>query len=205
MSSSYDPRTFSEDHLIEATGLLGWLGRSRKNKILNFLSPRKLNSVLDVGCGYGEILESLETPLKVGVDINLEALKEAKKRCPSSIFILCDIERLPFRPGVFDGVVCTEVLEHVDSPKVLADEIARVTRKGGYFCLTVPNEMITTLGRFLLGKRPCKTPAHKSAFTWRSFKKLFSFPLAAWDHVPFKFLPFLCSTNLVALFQKHKQ
>lgn len=45
---------------------------------------------------------------------------------------------LPFRDGVFDSVLCTEVLEHVPDPARLVDEAARVLRPGGCLVLTTP-------------------------------------------------------------------
>jgi 2-polyprenyl-3-methyl-5-hydroxy-6-metoxy-1,4-benzoquinol methylase len=112
------------------------------------------------------------------------------------------VEKLPFKAQVFDCVVCTEVLEHVDSPERLSAELVRVTRTAGRLCLTVPNELITTLGRFLLRKSPYKSPAHKTVFSWARLRRLFPLILLRRTHVPFGFLPFLISTNLVALFGK---
>jgi len=47
-------------------------------------------------------------------------------------------ERLPFRDGVFDAVVCSEVIEHVEDPAALVGEIHRVLRSGGHLLLTSP-------------------------------------------------------------------
>lgn len=46
---------------------------------------------------------------------------------------------LPFEPGGFDLVACTQVLEHIEDDDRAADELARVTRPGGYLLLTVPH------------------------------------------------------------------
>ena len=45
---------------------------------------------------------------------------------------------LPFQNDVFDGVVCTEVLEHVPSPDDLLREIARVVKPNGIAIFTMP-------------------------------------------------------------------
>jgi SAM-dependent methyltransferase len=47
--------------------------------------------------------------------------------------------RLPFADASFDGVVSSEVLEHLEDPHHLARECARILRPGGMFVLTTPN------------------------------------------------------------------
>lgn len=47
-------------------------------------------------------------------------------------------EVMPFRDGVFDAVICLNVLEHVKDPFRAAREIARVLRPGGKLYCVVP-------------------------------------------------------------------
>lgn len=46
---------------------------------------------------------------------------------------------IPFEPGKFDLVACTQVIEHIEDDDRAADELVRVTRPGGYLLLTVPH------------------------------------------------------------------
>lgn len=46
---------------------------------------------------------------------------------------------LPFRSQVFDGAVCTEVIEHVPGGEALLTELARVLKTGGRLVVTVPS------------------------------------------------------------------
>ena len=48
------------------------------------------------------------------------------------------LEKLPFRDGAFDAVVCTQVLEHMEWPRECVAEFHRVLRPGGTFYATVP-------------------------------------------------------------------
>ena len=57
---------------------------------------------------------------------------------PLAIDVAGDIHHLPFQDGVADGVICKEVLEHVDNPFQAVEEIYRVIRPGGLLFLTVP-------------------------------------------------------------------
>ena len=45
---------------------------------------------------------------------------------------------LPFAADVFDGAICTEVLEHVPDPSLLLRELHRVIRPGGTAVLSIP-------------------------------------------------------------------
>jgi ubiquinone/menaquinone biosynthesis C-methylase UbiE len=205
-TAAYDPRSYAEDHVFDAPGLLGWLTRRRKALVMSFLNgaistPARAR-ILDVGCGYGDMLVESTARTRVGVDVNLDALRHAAGRARAVHFALGAVEQLPFKSGSFDGVICSEVLEHLDEPQRLAREIERITRPGGSICITVPNEMITTVGRFVLGKRPAKSPAHKQDFTPRTVAALFSQPPVRQQLTPFSALPFSLATNVVMLFTK---
>lgn len=203
-TDSYDPRTFVEAHVFEAGGLLGWLTRRRKAAVLAFLrrglSRREAPRILDIGCGYGDMLAEAFGAMRVGVDVNVEALSEAARRAPGAHLIAAEVDRLPFAAGTFDGVICSEVLEHLEKPETLALELVRVTKPGGSYCITVPNETITTVGRFVLGKRPAKSPAHRQRFTPRTVAALFPDAPVCQRLVPFGSLPFAAATNVVMLF-----
>jgi len=49
-----------------------------------------------------------------------------------------DLRRLPFRDAVAGGIICKEVLEHVDDPFTAVSELTRVLRPGGWLLLTLP-------------------------------------------------------------------
>jgi SAM-dependent methyltransferase len=52
--------------------------------------------------------------------------------------VLGDAQTLPIRTGVVDGVVISEVLEHVPHPQCAVDEIRRVLKPGGVLIGSVP-------------------------------------------------------------------
>jgi 2-polyprenyl-6-hydroxyphenyl methylase/3-demethylubiquinone-9 3-methyltransferase len=114
------------------------LGRGRS------ASPR----LLDIGSGGGFVAAGLGDIARVtGVDRSHAALRDASTAGLGSA-IRADAHRLPFGDAVFDVVVCSEVLEHVEDPGSVIAEAARVTIPGGLFLFSTPTR--TRLSRLAL-------------------------------------------------------
>lgn len=96
-------------------------------------------SILDVGCGEGHLLARMRGKNVVGIDLSLAALKEAAKKT-KRLLLRANAEKLPFQDNVFDAVVCSEVLEHLPSPKKAFSELARVAKPNGKIIVSIPNE-----------------------------------------------------------------
>ncbi|MDD2753522.1 MAG: methyltransferase domain-containing protein [Candidatus Portnoybacteria bacterium] len=54
------------------------------------------------------------------------------------IDVVGDVLALPFEDGSFDTVISTQVLEHVEKPWVMIEEIFRVLKSGGICVLSCP-------------------------------------------------------------------
>lgn len=85
--------------------------------------------VLEIGCGTG-LLQDL-VPNYTGIDIaTTSALYMRKPFCVGSAI------RLPFDDNTFDGVWSIWVLEHIEEPQQMLDEMRRVVRPGGSIFLS---------------------------------------------------------------------
>jgi ubiquinone/menaquinone biosynthesis C-methylase UbiE len=129
---------------------------------------------LDIGCGTGLITRFIESSQVVGIDINRWNLDRANGRIPDADFVQCDVEHLPFRNGLADFAICTEVVEHLYRPSKALGEIARVMRPNGTFIGSVPSS--NPLWRFrniLSVTHPQSEPFHNN-FSKPRLKELLS-------------------------------
>lgn len=95
---------------------------------------RRGMSVLDVGCGRGEMLHQarLLGCRAVGMDYSRGAVDIARKT--GAPVLLADVKALPFPAGVFDRVFFLGVMDHLRAWELEAAfaEFARVLKPGGF-------------------------------------------------------------------------
>lgn len=103
--------------------------------IARHFGPAAEPSVLDLGCGVGEISRRLDRAGRrlLGVDVALGALRRARQALPGRPFARFDGHRLPLLDDGFDLVLAVCVAHHVRPPAWpgFFAEMARVVRPGG--------------------------------------------------------------------------
>jgi SAM-dependent methyltransferase len=99
-------------------------------RICNHLTGR----VLDVGCGIGDFVKFRNKT--TGTDINPEIVQFCKMQGLDVIQMA--IDTLPFLSGEFDSVLLDNVLEHIEQPAPLIEEVYRVLKPSGTFVIGVP-------------------------------------------------------------------
>ncbi|HCO03354.1 MAG TPA: SAM-dependent methyltransferase [Actinobacteria bacterium] len=93
--------------------------------------------VLDAGSGTGALSEVLASrALRV---VALDVADHRAREIARTPFVLGLAERLPFADGAFDGVISSNVLEHVRDPESMLLELARACRPGGFVCVSWTN------------------------------------------------------------------
>lgn len=104
----------------------------RLRRLLRFAGPKRGDLALDVACGPGILSEALAAHVarSIGIDMTGAMIEEAR-RGGDATYLRGDAERLPFRDGVFDLVVCRDSLHHLFEPARCVNEMTRVVRPGG--------------------------------------------------------------------------
>jgi ubiquinone/menaquinone biosynthesis C-methylase UbiE len=99
----------------------------------------KEKSVLEVGCGTGQLSEFLAEKCKSfqGIDLSEEAISEAKNRTRKGKFLVADGQDLPFENAKFDLVVFSKSLHHLKQGLALK-EAARVLKPSGEMIIIEP-------------------------------------------------------------------
>ncbi len=126
-------------------------------------SPASEHSLLDIGCGSGTFLTAArDLGYEVhGLDLNQYAVQKAKElHNLENVFCGTLSVFLAQNPGKrFDVVTLFEVLEHIDDPVGLMDQIRSILKPQGFIALSVPNAE-----RFMIRRELSDFPPHH--LTW---------------------------------------
>ena len=122
--------------------------RNRLNNYLaNYLLARTMAHnkcrVLEAGSGpaFGSsiLTKDRRVELGVAVDIDVDALYEARRRDTTLCLVVADLCSLQFGDDSIDLSWNSSTIEHLPDPSCAVAEMARVTRKGGSVFVGVPN------------------------------------------------------------------
>jgi ubiquinone/menaquinone biosynthesis C-methylase UbiE len=104
--------------------------------VLNHIRPNSL--VLELGCGYGRVLQRIEEVARysIGIDTAFESLKYAKDSGligAGCSLIQMDVAFLEFPDSIFDVVVCIQngISAFKVDPEYLVKECIRITKPEG--------------------------------------------------------------------------
>jgi SAM-dependent methyltransferase len=104
--------------------------------ITNLVQNLKRGKALDLGCGPGYVLQVL---LDLGFDaVGSDIHTHGAPKNLEHKIIRAKAEKLPFKNGTFDLVICGDVLEHIKNDTAAIREICRVLKKGGIALIMVP-------------------------------------------------------------------
>lgn len=126
-NSSFDDRPTSDDPRIKFSQVF-----SRE-----YLDKRNL--ILEIGCGIGSYTKLVDREGCFGLDLDINAVKIAKRYSKSSQFVVASALNLPFKGKTFDLIYMWSVLEEI--PKgwdgQILTEIRKILRYEGVLLMSV--------------------------------------------------------------------
>lgn len=152
------------NYLYADKNILQSLGIKRTNRHLSTLEKyvSTIDTIVDVGCGYGLTLDRSIAKNKIGVEID-----PVVTRFPTSrgIKIVNSIASIP--DAVADVVICSHVIEHIHISEVVPylNAIKRIMKPSAICLLEVPNAPLLHLN---LTK--CRHSPHLNFFSMESLR-----------------------------------
>ena len=110
-----------------------------KNKYLIATEKATKGKILDIGCGVGDFLHTMEQQgwECTGVEPSEDAKAIAKKRIKAQL--LSSEEQEQLQEGSFDVITMWHVLEHVDALRWQVQQLYRLCKPGGRIVIALPN------------------------------------------------------------------
>jgi len=96
-------------------------------------------SILDVGAGKGELLKILSLHYPNAALSGIDVLP-APNDLSHAQWHVVDLNQPYKEPGTFDLVICSEVIEHVENPRLLFRFLFSCTKDNGFIIVTTPNQ-----------------------------------------------------------------
>jgi len=130
-------------------------------------------SILDVGCGQGELLRELSEAIPGarvhGADLSEQSIIDSRRRNPSFDLFELNVtherfaEQYAARVSAFDFLVCSEVLEHIPDHALAARRLLELLRPGGVAIVTVPGGKMSAFDKVI---------GHQRHYTTRTLERL---------------------------------
>lgn len=139
------PQHYNKKPEYKGTDLL-----HRDSRIINILDACrthiKQGKILDLGSGDGYLKKYLGNDVDLNTTGNALSSFEITQMdiandTSGNVDITHNAEQAPypFKENSFDGIVCSELLEHVFNPHTVIEECHRILKNNGILILTVPN------------------------------------------------------------------
>ena len=148
-------------------------GVNLKAKYKMVTEGMQTGQVLDIGCGVGDFLHTMEQNHweTTGIEPSEDAKAIAQKRVKAQIYAPEKIEQLPDES--FDLITMWHVLEHVDDLNTEVHHLHRLLKKGGRLVLALPNYQSFDAQYYKEFWAAYDVPRHLNHFSRNSIHNLF--------------------------------
>uniref|UniRef100_A0A6M3KV42 Putative methyltransferase n=1 Tax=viral metagenome TaxID=1070528 RepID=A0A6M3KV42_9ZZZZ len=152
----------------------------RNKRICEIVDGIKSQSILDIGCGTGDLVMMLKGDSRMIVGVEPSGVNATKFKDNTGVPVsMCMAEMLLIPNSIitmpkktFDVAIMADVIEHVvDAPKAV-QEALRVIKVNGYLIITTPNKSAEILWGFGSKRMFVKSKVKDSLFTRKSLAKV---------------------------------
>ena len=112
------------------------------NTIIKEAALTKNNTIIDIGCGSGEYIKTLEEKRfrqTYGIDFSKEMLKSAKKNTSNTPLSIGDLENTAIKNKKIDTIIMISVLQYISGYKKTLKEMHRILKPEGKLIIQVIN------------------------------------------------------------------
>jgi len=118
-----------------------WYYHKELERFFKFIIPENSSaSVIEIGCGTGDLIASLNCKNSVGIDFSEEMIKIAKEKYPHIEFYVDDIENLSLSRK-FDFVIMQDLLGHLSDVYLAFRNLRKITTKKTRIIITTYNHL----------------------------------------------------------------
>lgn len=159
--------------------------------------------VLDIGSGQGDLAEKLQHALPgaelLGFEMSHSGVAISRKKVPAATFLVVDLFAPPPAAAQFAGwatdAVCSEVLEHVDSPEDFLRAARSYLADGARLIVTVPGGPMSAFDRHI---------GHRQHFSRQSISRVLAAAGFEVERVYLSGFPFFNFYRLVVIARGEK-
>ncbi len=155
------------------------------------------SSVLEIGCGTGELIYNIKGSKKVGIDFSENMISEAKKQFPDANFRLMDAENILINEK-FDVIILSNLIGYLGDIQTVFDQLKKVSHERTKIFISYYNSLWEPIINFAeligikkrspkqnwLSGKDIKNLLYLSGYeTYRQTKKMlipYNIPLLSW-------------------------
>ncbi|WP_335972971.1 class I SAM-dependent methyltransferase [Gaetbulibacter jejuensis] len=173
----------SEDYISHTDSKRNWFEKAyhfvrgmalkRKLKLINSF-PVSGKTILDVGCGTGDFLQTAKNNSwnVYGIEPNEKARAIANSKIKNQVFDTNTLQE--FESGTFDVITLWHVLEHLPNLEIEIQNLNRLLKPEGRLVIAVPNFKSYDAKHYNAFWAAYDVPRHLWHFSQTSISKLFS-------------------------------
>jgi SAM-dependent methyltransferase len=119
--------------------------KKRVQTIFEWIEPGDDKVILDCACGRGFYLNMIRAVSQcrlVGLELDEDVIEKAGRNVGHLANLLltrANIYQQPYRSSTFDGIILSEILEHIEDDVRGLREVYRLLKPDGVVAITVPN------------------------------------------------------------------